>query len=121
MSERITEERKADHLRIVLGEDVNAKGVTAGWARYRFRHRALPELDLAEIDTSTTFLGKRLNAPLLISSMTGGAQVAERINLQLAEAAETLGVAMGVGSQRAALVDQGSCARIRCVPSHRPR
>ncbi|MBV9788090.1 MAG: type 2 isopentenyl-diphosphate Delta-isomerase [Chloroflexi bacterium] len=90
-------------MRIVLGEDVNAKGVTSGWARYRFRHCALPELDLHAIDTSVEFLGKRLKAPLLISSMTGGAHEAERINLMLAEAAETLGVALGVGSQRAAL------------------
>lgn len=106
MSERTTEERKADHLRIVLGEDVNAKGVTSGWARYRFKHRALPELDLGEIDTSTTFLGKPLKAPLLISSMTGGANISEHINLQLAEAAQAMGVAMGVGSQRAALIDR---------------
>jgi isopentenyl-diphosphate Delta-isomerase len=105
LNQDTTEERKVDHLRIVLGEDVAAKGVTSGWARYRFRHVALPELDLHAIDTSTTFLGKRLNAPLLISSMTGGAAEAERINLLLAEAAETLGIAMGVGSQRAALRD----------------
>lgn len=103
MSNDTTETRKADHLRIVLEEDVAAKGITSGWAAYRFRHRALPELDLREIDTSVTVLGKRLHAPLLISSMTGGAQQAELINLQLAEAAQALGVAMGVGSQRAAL------------------
>ena len=98
-----TESRKQDHIRIVREEDVAAKGVTSGWARYRFRHCALPELDLHEIDTGTTFLGKRLSAPLLISSMTGGTAEAEQINIQLATAAESLGVAMGVGSQRAAL------------------
>jgi isopentenyl-diphosphate Delta-isomerase len=98
-----TEARKLDHLRIVLEEDVTAKGVTSGWGRYRFRHRALPELDLQEIDTSTTLFGKPLRAPLLISSMTGGASKAENINLLLAEAAQSLGIAMGVGSQRAAL------------------
>jgi isopentenyl-diphosphate delta-isomerase len=105
LSEDTTESRKLDHIRIVLGEDVSAKGVTSGWARYRFKHCALPELDLQEIDTSTLFLGKRLKAPLLISSMTGGAQEAERINLMLAEAAEAFGVALGVGSQRAALIN----------------
>jgi isopentenyl-diphosphate Delta-isomerase len=103
VSEETTESRKLDHLRIVLGEDVNAKGISSGWQRYRFRHCALPELDLCEIDTSVEFLGKRLQAPLLISSMTGGAHEAEQINLLLAEAAELLGVAVGVGSQRAAL------------------
>jgi isopentenyl-diphosphate delta-isomerase len=104
MSSDGTEGRKLDHLRIVLGEDVNAKGIRSGFDRFRFRHRALPELDLREIDTTVSVFGKTLRAPLLISSMTGGADRAEQINLDLAAAAETLGVAMGVGSQRAALV-----------------
>ena len=99
----LTPERKTDHIRIVLNEDVNAKGVATGFSRYRLPHCALPELDLAEIDTSLALFGKRLSAPLLISSMTGGASAAGEINLALAEAAETLGVAMGVGSQRAAI------------------
>jgi isopentenyl-diphosphate Delta-isomerase len=100
-----TEGRKIDHIRIVLGEDVAAKGTGTGFEAYRFEHNALPELDMAELDLTTTLLGKRMQAPLLISSMTGGAGEAERINLALAEAAETLGLAMGVGSQRAAVAD----------------
>lgn len=100
-----TESRKADHIRIVLGEDVAAKGVGTGFADYRLPHTALPEIDLAEVDTRTTFLGKPLSAPILISSMTGGAGVAAQINMALAEAAETLGLPMGVGSQRAAVAD----------------
>jgi isopentenyl-diphosphate delta-isomerase len=117
-----TEGRKLDHIRIVLNEDVAAKGVMTGFAAYRLPHTALPELDLAEIDTSTTFLGKPMRAPLLISSMTGGAQAAERINLALAEAAEHLGLAMGVGSQRAALVDSrlASTYQVRRVAPHIP-
>ncbi|MCX7790423.1 MAG: type 2 isopentenyl-diphosphate Delta-isomerase [Chloroflexaceae bacterium] len=110
-----TEGRKIDHIRIVLGEDVAAKGVSTGFGAYRLPHAALPELDLAEIDTRTTFLGKPINAPLLISSMTGGASVAERINLALAEAAERLGLPMGVGSQRAAVVDS------RLAPTYQVR
>jgi isopentenyl-diphosphate delta-isomerase len=100
-----TEGRKVDHIKIVLGEDVAAKGVATGFAAYRLPHTAIPELDLAEVDTRTTFLGKPIGAPLLISSMTGGASVAEKINLALAEAAEQLKLPMGVGSQRAAVVD----------------
>lgn len=100
-----TESRKADHIRIVLGEDVAAKGVATGFAAYRLPHAALPEIDLADVDTRTTFLGKTISAPLLISSMTGGAGVAAQINMALAEAAEALGLPMGVGSQRAAVVD----------------
>ncbi|MDQ4077490.1 MAG: type 2 isopentenyl-diphosphate Delta-isomerase, partial [Chloroflexota bacterium] len=98
-----TEARKADHIDIVLNRDVGAKGVTTGFERYFFQHEALPDLSLDEIDTTLTLFGKRLKAPLLISSMTGGAEPARAINLHLAEAAEALGVAMGVGSQRAAI------------------
>jgi isopentenyl-diphosphate delta-isomerase len=100
-----TVSRKLDHVRIVLNEDVAAKGIATGFGAYRLPHEALPELDLAEIDTRTSFLGRPLRAPLLISSMTGGAADVTRINLILAEAAQALGVAMGVGSQRAAIRD----------------
>lgn len=106
MSESATENRKVDHINIVLGENVAAKGVSTGFEAYRFEHCALPELDMRAIDTRTTLFGKLLNAPFLISSMTGGAAATERINLHLAEAAQALGVAMGVGSQRAALFDE---------------
>lgn len=98
-----TEARKADHIDIVLNQDVTAKGVTTGFERFFFEHDALPDLHLDEIDTSLTLFGKTLRAPLLISSMTGGAEPARAINLHLAEAAETMGIAMGVGSQRAAI------------------
>ena len=100
-----TVSRKLDHVRIVLDEDVAAKGVATGFAAYRLPHEALPELDLAEIDTTTTFLGRVLRAPLLISSMTGGAHDVARINTTIAEAVNVLGLAMGVGSQRAAIRD----------------
>lgn len=101
-----TSSRKLDHVRIVLDEDVAAKGVTTGFAAYRMPHDALPDLDLVEIDTTTAFLGRPMRAPLLVSSMTGGAHDVARINLVLAEAAQTLGIAMGVGSQRSAIRDE---------------
>jgi isopentenyl-diphosphate delta-isomerase len=110
MSEDTTSSRKLDHVRIVLDEDVAAKGVATGFAAYRMPHDAIPDLDLADIDTRTMLLGKSLNAPLLISSMTGGATDVARINLALAEAAEQLGIAMGVGSQRAAIRDTRQAA-----------
>ena len=62
---------------------------------------ASPELDLGSVDLSTRLFGRRLKAPLLISSMTGGTARARDINRNLAAAAESLGIAMGVGSQRA--------------------
>lgn len=98
-------QRKLDHLRISLEEDVRFKGVTTGFEEYRFIHQALPEIDKSEIDLSITFFGKHLEIPLFISSMTGGTEAAQRLNRNLALAAERLGAAMGVGSQRAAIDD----------------
>lgn len=94
--------RKTDHIRINLEEDVRS-GLSTGLEQYRFIHEALPEIDLDDIDLSLGLFGKRLSAPVLISSMTGGTARAGAINLALAEAAEYTRVAMGVGSQRAAL------------------
>ena len=96
------EERKSDHIKINLEQDVRS-ALTTGLENYHFVHEALPELDLDRIDTSLNLFGKQLAAPLLISSMTGGTEEAGQINQRLAEAAQEVGVAMGVGSQRAAL------------------
>jgi len=96
------EQRKADHLRINLDNDVSSS-LTTGLEHYRFVHQAVPELDLAAVDTTTTLLGKTLRAPLLISSMTGGTEQAREINRRLARAAQARGIAMGLGSQRAAI------------------
>ncbi len=98
-----TQTRKADHLRICLEQDVQFHSNTNGLERYRFTHCCLPELDRNEIDLKTTFLGKQLGAPLLISSMTGGTQEAGIINRRLAEVAQHYKIAMGVGSQRVAV------------------
>jgi isopentenyl-diphosphate delta-isomerase len=98
-----TESRKREHIDTVLKEDVGAKGVTPGFERFFFEHRALPELSLDQVDLTTTVFGRKLKAPLLISSMTGGTEPARGINRHLAEAAQALGIAMGVGSQRAAI------------------
>ena len=94
--------RKAEHIRINLEEDVRS-GLSTGLERYRFVHQALPEHNLADIDTHLRLFGRALRAPVLISSMTGGTAEAERINRHLALAAQEHGVALGVGSQRAAL------------------
>ncbi len=96
-----TEQRKAEHVNIILQENVSAD--YDYWNDVHLIHDALPEVDFDEIDTSTTFLGHRLAAPLVISSMTGGFGGGKEINGNLAKAAAEVGVAMGVGSQRAAL------------------
>ncbi|CAG1016754.1 isopentenyl-diphosphate Delta-isomerase [Anaerolineales bacterium] len=96
------DQRKSDHIRINLEEDVRS-GLTSGLEKYRFAHEALPELDLNQVNPSLSLFDKRLAAPILISSMTGGTEEAGEINQRLAEAAQEVGIAMGVGSQRAAL------------------
>jgi isopentenyl-diphosphate delta-isomerase len=99
-----TSARKADHIRINLEEDVRSN-LTTGFERYHFTHLALPELNLGDIDLESEIFNRRLNAPILISSMTGGTDQAGRINRTLAEAAQETKIAMGLGSQRAAIDD----------------
>jgi isopentenyl-diphosphate delta-isomerase len=94
--------RKSDHIRINLDEDVQS-GLTTGLEKLRFTHTALPEIDLEAVDLSQELFARRVAAPVLISSMTGGTQEAAQINRVLAEAAQMTGIAMGVGSQRAAI------------------
>jgi isopentenyl-diphosphate delta-isomerase len=95
--------RKADHVRINLERDVAGKGVESGFDEYRFVNCALPEIDLADIDTSTHLFGRTLDAPLLISCMTGGTDEARRLNRVLAAVAQQKNLAMGLGSGRALL------------------
>ena len=95
-----TEARKARHLDVCLDEDV-ASSLDAGWTTVRLRHEALPEIALADVDVSARFLGFRLRAPILISSMTGGTGRAGELNRRLAAAADAAGIAMGLGSGRA--------------------
>lgn len=97
------EDRKVDHIRINLEKDVQFPHLTTGLEKYRFLHQALPEINLSDIDTRITLFGKTLNSPILISSMTGGTELAHRLNINLAEAAQAHGIALGLGSQRAAL------------------
>jgi len=96
------ERRKGEHLQLVTGEDVASRR-PAGWDDVYLVHQALPATDLGEIDLSVEFLGRRLRAPLVIAGMTGGHTAALEVNRVLARAAEKHGLAMGVGSQRAAL------------------
>lgn len=96
------EARKAEHLQVSATRDVSTRS-SAGWEDVHLLHEALPEVDLHDIDLSVEFLGARLQAPLIIAAMTGGHAMAGDINAVLARAAERHGLAMGVGSQRAAL------------------
>ena len=114
------EQRKADHIRINLEEDVGFDRLTNGLDRYRFLHEALPELNLGEVELNNSFFGKPLRAPLLISSMTGGTDRAYLINRNLAAAAQEAGIGMGLGSMRAALEDATLAESFRVVRSVAP-
>ncbi len=96
--------RKLEQLQICLNEDVRSTAST-GFGRYRLRHQALPEMSFREVDTRTSFLGHDLAAPLLVSAMTGGTPLAATLNRRLAAAAQELGLAVGLGSQRPLIED----------------
>ncbi|MBI2445913.1 type 2 isopentenyl-diphosphate Delta-isomerase [Candidatus Micrarchaeota archaeon] len=97
-----TEKRKGEHVDIVMHRDVETR-VTNGFERVRFSHYALPELDYSKISMKSTFLGRELKAPLMITGMTGGYPDAEKINRELAAACAEEGIIFAVGSQRAML------------------
>jgi isopentenyl-diphosphate delta-isomerase len=101
--------RKRRHIDVCLTEAVEYQTVTTGLERYRLPYNALTQTDLETVDLSTEFLGSRLRAPVLIGSMTGGAELSATINRNLAAAAQQLGVGMMLGSQRI-MVDNPSAS-----------
>lgn len=112
-----TIERKQRHVELCLNGDVDFNK-RSGFERYEFRHNAVPELNLNEIDLSTTFLSKKINYPLMVSSMTGGYNGATQVNAMLAEACEVLNIPLGIGSMRQALESEAhreSFSVVRCV------
>jgi isopentenyl-diphosphate delta-isomerase len=104
-SSKPTVSRKKQHVELTLTHDVSFQGKTTGLEMWEFRHNALCELNFSDVDPSTTFLGKKLTLPFMISSMTGGYPDALLINRALAAVCEEMGIGMGVGSQRQALED----------------
>ena len=99
-----TSQRKDDHIQINLEKDVSS-ALTSGLEKYRLIHQALPEMSLEDVELGQILFGKHQAVPILISSMTGGTPEAKRINQNLARAAQEIGLAMGVGSQRAGIND----------------
>ncbi len=116
-----TKNRKEDHIEICIDKNIQAKYKSTGFEDVYLIHRALPEISLNEVNTSTKIFDHKLKAPIVIEAMTGGTRRALLINAALAEAAETLGLAMGVGSQRVALENpqlEGSFKVVRKKAPH---
>ncbi|MDE1810687.1 MAG: type 2 isopentenyl-diphosphate Delta-isomerase [Candidatus Micrarchaeota archaeon] len=103
---RLIMKRKEDHINICTDKPVQSRRLTTLFENVHLINNSLPEIDLDQIDTTTTFLGHRFSAPIMVGAMTGGAKLAEKINRNIAEACEELGLGMAVGSQRAGLYDK---------------
>ncbi len=112
-------QRKIEHVSVALGQDVSVPQ-RASWGDIQFVHQALPEVDLDEIDTSVNFLGRSLRYPIFMSSLTGGHSDVTSINRNLARAAERYGLALGVGSQRAGIVNPDVAASYAVTRQHAP-
>ncbi|MEI6692527.1 MAG: type 2 isopentenyl-diphosphate Delta-isomerase [Chlorobium sp.] len=116
----ITIERKHSHVDICLNCDVAFNRKTTGLEQFHFEHNALPEIRFSDIDLSTSFLGRKIGAPLMISSMTGGYSEAAALNQHLAEAAERFGIPLGVGSMRQALENKAHRESFAVVRKYAP-
>lgn len=114
---RRIEQRKRDHLAPFRQGGVSAREISSWLECVRLIHSALPELSLEQIDLSSHFAGRQFGAPLFITGMTGGTEEAGQINRDLACIAERLGIAFGLGSGRAMLVDEelASTYQVRSV------
>lgn len=112
--------RKLDHIELAMESRSNVS-IDPGWDGVRIQPVALPMLDAGAVEPSVQFLGRDLKAPIMIAGMTGGHGDTEVINANLALAAEECGVAMGVGSQRAALQDASLVSSYSVVRIHAPK
>ncbi len=113
----MSSKRKVDHIEICLSKDVESS--YSGFEDVMLIHKAIPEIDFDEINTSVNFLGKKLSAPFLIASMTGGHKMALEINKNLAIAVEDFGIGMGIGSQRIG-IESGEIESFTVVREYAP-
>ncbi len=120
-----TSDRKIEHLLLCVEKDVEAHKTHFGLRASGFEdvdlvHNCLPEINKKNLYLEVEFLGKKLRAPILIASMTGGHPDTTAVNATLASAAEEIGIGIGVGSQRAAIEDPGLEASFRVVRDKAP-
>ncbi len=113
-------ERKLKHVEACLEYPVEYSTRTTGFEAYDLPYHSLPNSNMREVDTTCFFLGKALQAPILIGAMTGGSELSATINKNLAIAAETVGVGLMLGSQRVMLADQSAVASFQ-IRSYAPK
>lgn len=111
------EKRKKEHIKIAVS-DISQVG-TNGLENYKFTPNSLPEIDFDKVNTQTTFLKKKVNYPFFISCITGGILEGGKLNKNLAKMAEKYNIALGVGSQRAA-IENPSLAKFYNVRKYAP-
>ncbi|MBT3703705.1 MAG: type 2 isopentenyl-diphosphate Delta-isomerase [Alphaproteobacteria bacterium] len=119
MSDPSIRQRKLDHVALAMS-DAAVSACDPGWSDVTLVPVTLPETSPDDVDLALSFLGFDLRAPILIAGMTGGHPDVEKINAALATAAQAHGVAMGVGSQRAALLDPDLVPSYAIVRQHAP-
>lgn len=115
-----TSVRKKEHIELSLRDDVSFKDKTNGFEYYEFEHYAITEVDISKLNLSSIFLGKRIEYPFLISCMTGGTSESENINARLSQAAGSLNIPLGVGSQRQALEDKNYHHTYKAIRKNAP-
>jgi len=117
----VIKQRKKDGIEIPLQKNVQAKSTSTYLEHVRLMHNALPEMNFEDIDTSTSFLGHKFSAPIIIDSMTGGTDEATVINGRLGELAEKYSFGMGLGSQRAGLKSEELAATYAIARKNAPK
>ncbi|AWR97109.1 type 2 isopentenyl-diphosphate Delta-isomerase [Acidianus sulfidivorans JP7] len=111
--------RKIEHVEICLFGNVEGY-VSTLLEDVVLIHQAMPGISFEDIDTSVTFLGKKMSAPIFVTGMTGGTSELGKINETIAEAINELNLGMGVGSQRIAIEHESAKESFRVVRKKAP-
>lgn len=112
-------QKKDDHIFLCMSERTTSTATT-GFEDYVLEHTALPELNFSDIDISTKFFGRKLSMPLMISSMTGGGRLSDKINKALAELANDFNICLSVGSQKCAFEDDSARRSFQKLRTYAP-
>ncbi|MGC9011983.1 type 2 isopentenyl-diphosphate Delta-isomerase [Thermogladius sp.] len=103
--------RKLSHIDVVLTKDVDHPDHCKQYFdSVVLVHQAFPALRLEDVDLRVKFLKYEVNAPVMITGMTGGHPEVYSVNEKLATIAEVLRIPIGVGSMRPVLVKRGDTA-----------